>query len=153
MRFPYQSSLRIIPISPISDLDTDNPVFTTTYWVPCFAAATSGTFDPDIQFNGEALASGTFGQLVDVWISSREHRKLNTTISETNITFSAPLQLRLTSIQRTLNKDKVENVLLYDPLAAEPVSTLALPRGFPLNATRIYPTLTALTFDLKRTGL
>ena len=153
MRFPYQAFLRIIKVSPISDGQSDNPAFDTIYNIPCLAAATSGTFDPDIQFNGEALATGIFGQLIDVWISKPQHRNLIKSINDTGITFSAPLQLRLTNITRKLNNNRQESVLLFDQSAVEPLSPFVTPRGFPLKATRIFPSVTALTFELKRLGV
>ena len=155
MRFPYDAHFRIIPVSPISDQDEadDNEAFGKIYVTGCFASATSGTFDPDIQFDGQALLAGAFGQLVDVWISNRNHRRLTQAITDTGITFSAPLQLRLTNILLTLANNRTRQTVLFDPLSVDPPSGERLPRGYPLNATRVFPTMTALTFDLKRVGI
>ena len=50
MRFPFTATFRIIPVSPLSDMDAadDSPIkpfFDRQFIHPCFATATSGTYD------------------------------------------------------------------------------------------------------------
>ena len=153
MRFPFTATFRIIPISPLSDIDTQDRSDTKAFFdrrfsYPCHANATSGTFDPDIQFNGDDLTSGVFGQFIDVWLSNPIHKSFINLINESGISFSAPLMLRLVDITKVKPNGLAEPVTLFDPTLDS-----FRDRGFPLAGTRSYPTMTAFTFEVKRIGL
>ena len=153
MRFPFRATFRIIPVSPLSDMDAadDSPIkpfFDRQFIHPCFATATSGTFDPDLQFNGDDIASGAFGSFVDIWLSSGEHKKFMQVITDNGITFSATLMLRLVDLKDVSANRRLKSTTLFDP-----TFDVDMQRGFPLASTRVYPTMTAFTFRLNRIGL
>lgn len=153
MRFPHQATLKIVPVSPLSDVDNQSgsarrPFFDRLFRYPCQANATSGTFDPGIQFQGQDLDTGAFGSFVDVWVTNRIHRQFMQVIEDSGISFSAPLMLRLMGISKVLPNQRLKESTLFDS-TMEPDCQ----QGFPLSSTRVYPVLTAFTFELKRVGL
>ena len=153
MRFPFTATFRIIPVSPLSDADNRDGSATKAFFdgrfrYPCQANATSGTFDPDIQFDGADLTSGAIGNFIDVWLSNAVHKSFISIINDSGIRFSAPLMLRLVNIVKRKPNGGIEPITLFDPSL-----NTDMDRGFPLTSTRTYPTLTVFTFEVKRVGL
>ena len=153
MRFPFTATFRIIPVSPLSNADNaegsdTKAFFDKRFRFPCQANATSGTFDPDIQFERQDLLSGAFGNFIDVWLSNSTHKAFINIINESGITFSAPLMLRLIDITKSKPEGLSDSITLFDPTLDS-----FRERGFPLSSTRSYPAITAFTFEVKRIGL
>ena len=159
MRLHHEALLRIRPISPISDNAPDTAIYNENIIIACIANNTSGTFDPDLQFNGQDIQSGAFGDLIDIWIKRTAHRDLRARIDQTATPFSAKLMLRLFALyERSLAPDGTP--ILKDINLIDNLETLGEGAerergfiGFPLEALRVFPTFTSLTFNAKRVML
>ena len=158
MRFPHEALLRIQPVSPLSDEAPDTSLYGVNIYITCIAGNKSGTNDPDVQFSGQDVISGAFGDLIDVTIKARSHRQLRDEIATSKTPFSAQLMLRLYAIyeRTTIVTDKgmvtsaIRDLNLMDNSATLDASRSGNFRGYPLDAIKIYPTLTVMTFNAKR---
>lgn len=163
MRFPHQALMRIRPVSPLSDNPPDTNMYGDNIFFNCIANTTSGTFDPDIQFGGQDIATGAFGDLLDIWIRQKDHADLRAKIHESGTPFNAPLMLRLYGLYSrglTVNREGMRVMAIDGINLLDDRETLGEGEqrergfiGFPLTKLRVYPTMTAMTFLTKRTML
>lgn len=151
MRLPHLATFRVIRKAPISDDAPETAIYDMDREIPCNANTASSTFDPNVTFDADTLQSGAFGDLIDIWVSSRSHKALFKWISDSGTPFSAKAMLRLVALFQPTINGKSPITLVENPVLSDLPSQEVIP-GYPLSSMRVFPTMTVFTFDTQRVG-